>query len=240
MIQISNLIYCDERFEKMEIRNRILPNPYRDFPFLILKGFFSAELCATLVAFIKTNQDAQQAKVKQKSIDGIIQSKVETHYRKTNIYTLDNFYKTYYKERFLTFKTEIETFFNAVLTRSTDIQVLEYQEGDFYVRHADDSSALVDETGEIVGFRCVAPKRKFTTVLFATSHCDVAQENDVVFEGGELLFNSLFDHEGKMITLTPQAGDMIIFPSNPYFSHQVATVTKGYRLTLVQWHDAIV
>ena len=32
---------------------------------------------------------------------------------------------------------------------------------------------------------------------------------------------------------------MIVFPSNPYFSHEVLTIRSGYRLSLVQWHDTI-
>jgi SM-20-related protein len=59
------------------------------------------------------------------------------------------------------------------------------------------------------------------------------------FSGGELLFNYLMDEEGHTITLRPQAGDMIVFLSNPYFSHEVLPVTDGFRLTLVQWHNAL-
>jgi SM-20-related protein len=62
---------------------------------------------------------------------------------------------------------------------------------------------------------------------------------DEGFSGGELLFNYLYDKEGSLVKIKPQAGDMVVFPSNPYFSHEVLPVKEGYRLTLVQWHDAI-
>ena len=59
------------------------------------------------------------------------------------------------------------------------------------------------------------------------------------FTGGELMFNYLYGSEGEPVKIKPDAGDMIVFPSNPYFSHEVLPVHEGYRLTLVQWHDAI-
>ena len=239
MIQISNHIYCDARLEQLEITNRLLPNPYRETPYMIIKNFFTPELCRQLASLVKKDEDAETAKVKQESISGIIEADVVTKYRKTNIYTLDDFYSEYYEKQFLKHKPMIEEYFGAVMTLSTEIQVLEYKEGYFYVKHADDSSELVDEDGQTVAFKCVAPERKLTTVLFGTSHRDSSNDQDEGFCGGELLFNYLYDQYGEIVKIKPQAGDMVVFPSNPYFSHEVLPVEKGYRLTLVQWHDAI-
>jgi SM-20-related protein len=237
MIQISNDIYCDNMFEQMDINNRLLPSPYRDTPYLIIQDFFTPELCARLASLVREDQDSKEAKVKQETINGIIEPDIVTEYRKTNIYTLDDFYSEYYENQFLKYKPVIEEYFGAVMTLSTDIQVLEYKEGYFYIKHADDSSELLDENGQTVGFKCVAPERKLTTVLFATNHmCNAEDEG---FSGGELLFNYLYDKEGSLVKIKPQAGDMVVFPSNPYFSHEVLPVKEGYRLTLVQWHDAI-
>ena len=239
MIQISNHIYCDAALESMEIANRLLPSPYKEFPYLIIEDFFTPEFCAQLVALVKKDNDAIEAKVKQEHIVGIIEPELVTEYRKTNIYTLDDFYKEYYESQFLKYKPFIEEYFGAVMTLSTDIQVLEYKEGYFYIKHADDSSELVNEDGDTVGFRCVAPERKLTTVLFGSSHNDRLEEGEMGFEGGELHFNYFYDKEGNPVKIKPKAGDMVVFPSNPYFSHEVLPVKKGYRLTLVQWHDAI-
>jgi SM-20-related protein len=239
MIQISNHIYCDGRLEKLDITNRLLPSPYKDTPYLIIKNFFTPELCRQLVSLVKKDEDSQRAAVKLENISGIIESDVVTDYRKTNIYTLDDFYSKYYEKQFLKYKPMMEEYFASAMTLSTDIQVLEYKEGYFYVKHADDSSELVDENGETVGFKCVAPERKLTTVLFATSHQCNVQDDREGFRGGELLFNYLYNEKGEPVKIKPEAGDMIIFPSNPYFSHEVLPVEEGYRLTLVQWHDTI-
>ena len=239
MIQISNHIYCDARLEQMEITNRLLPSPYKDTPYLIIKNFFTPELCKQLASLVKADEDSKIAKVKQETISGIIEPDIVTEYRKTNIYTLDDFYSEYYEKQFLKYKPMMEEYFSMVMTLSTAIQVLEYKEGYFYIKHSDDSSELLDENGETVGFKCVAPERKLTTVLFATSHiCNVENDKEG-FSGGELLFNYLYDKERNPILVKPQAGDMVVFPSNPYFSHEVLPVKEGYRLTLVQWHDTI-
>ena len=239
MIQISNYIYCDARLEQMDITNRLLPSPYRDTPYLIIKNFFTPELCKQLASLVKADEDSKIAKVKQETISGIIEPDIVTEYRKTNIYTLDDFYNEFYEKQFLKHKPMIEEYFGKVMTLSTDIQVLEYKEGYFYIKHSDDSSEFVDENGETVGFKCVAPERKLTTVLFATSHISNVKDESEGFTGGELCFNYLFDEERNPVLVKPQAGDMVVFPSNPYFSHEVLPVKEGYRLTLVQWHDAI-
>ena len=136
----------------------------------------------------------------------------------------------------ITHKLDIEKFFNLCITTSTDIQALEYTKGSFYKQHSDDSSVLLKDD-EVIGFLPVALERKITSVLFTTNHSDIVSKNN--FSGGELVFNYLYDEEGKTIQIKPKAGDMIVFFSNPYFTHEVLEVKKGYRVSLVQWHDAI-
>ena len=148
-------------------------------------------------------------------------------------------YEKMYAEQFTRYKTEIEAYFAVAMTRSTKVQVLEYTEGFFYVKHADDSSELVNKEKETVGFKVVAAQRKLSSVLFVSSHVSSAKSDAQSFSGGELLFNYLYDSEGKMMKIEPEAGELIVFPSHPYFSHEVLPVKEGYRLTLVQWHDKV-
>ena len=37
-----------------------------------------------------------------------------------------------------------------------------------------------------------------------------------------------------------KAGTMLVFLSNPYFTHEVLKVKQGRRISLVQWHNAII
>lgn len=240
MIQISTHVYCDSFFENIELDNKLLPSQYKDLPYLIIKNFFSQKSCERLVSLVqKDKKTKRKAQVKKEIFAGIIQPSTVEKYRKTNIYKLDEFYKKYYDKQFIKYKPVMEAYFSIALTLSTDVQVLEYKKGYFYIKHADDSSEIIDKNKQTIGFKLVAPQRKLSTVLFATSHESKVQNKAQSFSGGELLFNYLYNSEGEPVKIKPEAGDMIIFPSNPYFSHEVLPVEDGYRLTLVQWHDAI-
>jgi SM-20-related protein len=221
MHQISNYVYAHDDLLTWDIPTKRLPNPYHDFPYMLIRGVLTALECQAITAFVQDASLKYTASLRGKDVD--------VHVRKTDIYTLPLEYISLYQTRFDLLRTEIETFFSLSLTRSTPLQVLGYEEGAFYVKHADDSSELRNRQGSTVGYVNVAPERKLSTVLFA---------NDT-FDGGELLFNYLYDSEGRSIKVKPKEGDMLVFLSNPYFSHEVLPVTQGFRLSLVQWHDAL-
>lgn len=238
LIQISNKILLDEYIYNLDIQTNYLPNPYKETPYLIIKNFLEAHELSLFVKEVSEDEDAEQAKVKSEVIHGVVEPKVIKKYRNTNIYSLDEHLEDIYKSKFQKYQKIIEEYFNVALTTSTDIQALEYQKGGFYIQHADDSNALIDKDKNIVGYTTIAPERKITTVLFATSHREDANDR-FSFSGGELKFNFLKNIDGSEVILKPNAGDMVVFPSNPYFSHEVKEVKNGYRLTLVQWHNAI-
>ncbi|BFU76981.1 hypothetical protein ALC152_01960 [Arcobacter sp. 15-2] len=237
-IQLSNHIYCDELFNTINISNPLLPNQYKDFPYLIINDFFSSNLCKEIVDKSKENDRVKIAKVKVNSTKGVIVPKVNQTFRKTNILKWNDEFKNIYNKQFLHFQPMIEEYFNTPITYSTKVQMLQYKKGFFYVKHADDSSELIDTNKNTVGFTVVAPRRKLTTVLFTTT-CDDQSTSEYSFSGGELVFNYLYDKDNNQIKFKPKTGDMIVFPSNPYFSHEVLTIKSGYRLSLVQWHDTI-
>lgn len=222
MHQISNYVYAHDDLLRWDIPTKRLPNPYHDFPFMLIRGVLNPDECSSITSYVQNQQDKLTASLR----GGDVNSEI----RKTDIYTLPSEYCLLYQTRFDALRCDIETFFSLSLTRSTPLQVLGYNKGGFYVKHADDSSELRDREGQTVGYVSSAPERKLSTVLFV---------NDT-FEGGELLFNYLFDQNGQHICMKPKAGDMIVFLSNPYFSHEVLPVSKGFRLSLVAWHDALI
>ena len=240
MRQISGNIYSDDILDGLTIETKLFPNPYHEFPYLIIDDFLDSTLCKEIAQDVRRSDDAAQAMLKTTVADGVVDPSVDHSIRKTHIYTLNDRQIALYQEAFIKHQPAIERFFNVALTTATAIQALEYKTGFFYKRHSDDSSELFNDEGELVGFVPVAPQRKITTVLFATSHCDHSKKDHGCFTGGELIFNYLFDAEGNRVTLRPKAGQMVVFPSNPVFSHEVLPVIDGYRLTLVQWHNAIV
>lgn len=222
----------------MFIESKFLPNPYKDYPFMIIKNFLSLSECKEIVDTIQKSSDYEKAMVKTKLLDSVVDSTLNQKIRKTNIYSLDEKYEQMYQNSFIKHQEEIEDFFCVSLNLATKTQVLEYTKGCFYIKHSDDSNELIDTDKNTIGFDLVVPQRKITTVLFVTTNVDEVCD-EYSFSGGELIFNYLFDEHGNNIIMKPEAGDMVVFPSNPYFSHEVKVVKDGYRLTIVQWHNAL-
>jgi SM-20-related protein len=235
MTQISNNIYCADFLISFDIETKLLPNPYYDYPYLIIDNFLNLYECEEINKKIKEDDDYQKAQIK--TLDSVVLSETNEEIRKTNIYTLDEKYLDIYTNRFLNYQPLIEDFFKLALTTSTNVQVLEYLKDSFYSMHSDDSSMLYKED-ELVGFLPVAKQRKISTVLFTTSYDKNISDDS--FVGGELLFNFLYDNAGNEIKIKPKAGSMLVFLSNPYFTHEVLKVEEGRRITLVQWHNAII
>jgi len=235
--QISNHVYCDDFIADLRYDTRLSANPYYDYPYLVIENFLSEDTCAEIAAYMYDMGEGERARVKKSRL-GVVVPELEEDIRKTAIYRMPDPMLDAYNLSFSYHQKQIEDYFCVALTTATEVQVLEYTKGGFYIKHADDSNDLVNSEGETVGFLQVAPERKISTVLFATSH--LSQSGDGLhFGGGELVFNYLFDAGGDAIRLRPKAGTMVVFPSNPLFSHEVLPVSTGYRLTLVQWHDAI-
>lgn len=221
MHQISTYVYLDDALVSIDVPTGRLPHPYHDFPYLILESVLSPEECDMISSSVLENFEYVDASLRGSSVDHEI--------RKTKIHSLSPLHQELYSERFDACREMIEHFFSLSLSVSSEVQVLGYAEESFYVAHADDSSQLRNRSGTLIGFHPVAPERKVSTVLFLNDE----------YAGGELCFNYLYDAQGEPILLHPKRGEMIAFLSNPYFTHEVCTVTQGYRITLVQWHNAL-
>ncbi|MGK0256346.1 MAG: SM-20-related protein, partial [Arcobacteraceae bacterium] len=136
-IQLSNHIYCDELFNTLTIDTPLLANQYKDFPYLIIHDFFSQELCKEIVDSSKQIEEVKIGKVKVHIKKGIVVPKVNQNFRKTNILEVSDYFKSIYQNQFLHFQEEIENYFNAPLTHSTGVQMLQYKKDFFYIKHAD-------------------------------------------------------------------------------------------------------
>lgn len=235
MKQISNKVFCEDFLLDFDIQTKLLPNPYYDYPFLIIENFFDLNECKLVNDITKKDKDFEKAQVLISK--EVVTSKTNENIRKTNIYKLDDILQKVYDERFINHQKQIEEYFKLPISTTSNLQVLEYQEGCFYDMHSDDSSMLYKDD-ELVGFVPVTKERKISTVLFTTSYDENVDENS--FSGGELLFNFLYDINGNQIKIKPKAGNMVVFLSNPYFTHEVLKVKQGRRISLVQWHNAIV
>ena len=232
MRQISDKVFAKEFLFNVEIANPLLPSPYAEYPFLVFENFLDDETCQEIIKQSSTDAD---------TVDATLRSDSHTRdqkIRKTKIHTLSVTHQKYYDNAFDALRPEIEAFFSLSLSSATKTQVLEYTKGAFYKAHADDSSVLVSKSGEILGFKQVAPQRKLTSLLLLSEQVEVVK-TAYQYSGGDLLFNYLQEVEGEILKLKAKMGTLIVFGSNPIYTHEVKPVTDGYRLTIAQWHDAL-
>ncbi len=94
MTQISNNIYCSDFLLDIDVKTKLLPNPYYDYPYLIIKDFLSSHECNDINEKVKEDDDYEQAQVKIKDL--LIKSQTNEEIRKTNIYKLSEKYLEIY------------------------------------------------------------------------------------------------------------------------------------------------
>lgn len=96
-------------------------------------------------------------------------------------------------------------------------QILHYGVSGHYIPHVDAETLYKDETGVSLWEKTL--DRDLSLVCFLNDD----------FQGGELTFPD-FD-----LTLRPQAGTLVCFPSDHNYIHGVQPVSSGDRYTLVTW-----
>lgn len=228
MRQLSNNIFYDSILDNIEIpTEKFLGNQFRDYPFLLIENFISFKNADFIFKSVQDSYDFEFAKVKAIK-NSVLDSKIDKSIRKTHIYDLNSDALKIYLNGFEMARREIESYFNIALLNSSGVQALGYPKGGYYIRHSDNCNDLVDKDGNLIGFKLVAPERKLTTVLFLNDN----------FTGGELVFNFLYENN-RQFTLKPKKSLLIAFPSNPFFTHEVKEVKSGYRVSLAEWHNAI-
>ncbi|SFQ11421.1 2OG-Fe(II) oxygenase [Variovorax sp. 770b2] len=120
---------------------------------------------------------------------------------------------------------------------AVDEQCLVYQTGDHIGDHADDSALAANEAGD-AEWSVIKPDRHLVGILWLTTQTPQGTGRHE-FAGGTFRFNSLVHQEtGEPLDIRPTAGSMIVFPANPWFRHEVLTVTAGTRVALTRWWKA--
>ena len=231
MHQISDKVFAEDFLFEVEIATPLLPSPYEVYPYLLIENFLDESTCQSIIDEARANNDVTEAALRSN------QSGLNTKIRNTKIHKFSAIHHNIYNDALNNIRPTIEQFFSLSLTQSTQPQLLEYTQGSFYKAHSDDSSVLMRD-GKIIGFKQVAPQRKLTTLLFLSEYFQEV-ETPYQFNGGALVFNYFKDADGKTLELKGKMGTLIVFGSNPIYTHEVKEVIEGYRLTVAQWHDAL-
>lgn len=121
----------------------------------------------------------------------------------------------------MSFKSQIEQFFDLTLSGCESPQFLKYETGDYFKPHQDRGHKTNQEAYE----------RKVSLILFL---------NQSDYEGGHLVFYDLlpkhpvFGKKSVGLPLKVEPGLFIAF--HPDILHEVKPVTKGQRYSIVSWY----
>ncbi len=111
----------------------------------------------------------------------------------------------------------INTFYKVEVRDREPLQLLHYGVGGHYIPHVDAETLYKDETGLDMWEKTL--DRDLSVVYFLNDD----------FEGGELVFPALD------LSIKPEPGTLVCFPSDHNYIHGVNPVTSGHRYTLVTW-----
>ena len=192
-------------------------------PPVLIKQYVTEEFCDRMVAI------AKQAAVNPSGVFGQDKSEMISNYFRTSnfcrmpIEVYDEMKRVL--ERMMAYFVNSDGHY-ASIKLCEGIQFLQYNEqrNGHFSAHTD--NAYFDADGKFI---YTSPKRTFTSVLYLNDD----------YEGGELILNSVLDENDQPIRLKPKKGEVVIFPSDVRFMHEVTPVTKGERYSVVGWYNAV-
>jgi predicted 2-oxoglutarate/Fe(II)-dependent dioxygenase YbiX len=114
-------------------------------------------------------------------------------------------------------KNIINPFYQFNINDSELPQLLVYEPGGHYKPHYDAVAKWKNPDGTMIWKKSI--DRDLSTVLFLNDD----------FEGGEFVFPDL------RVTIRPEPGLLVCFPSSQYYLHKVEPVISGTRYTMVNW-----
>lgn len=116
--------------------------------------------------------------------------------------------------------------------RNAGDQCLVYKQGGFFKQHADDS--IVNMMNGPARWDKNQAHRQLTCLLYLNDQGSSWGE----FLGGEFEFNRLRTEDERRVIFQPRAGLMLLFPSNPWFTHEVHPILSGHRICVTRWYTA--
>lgn len=118
------------------------------------------------------------------------------------------------------------------LVHAVDLQVLGYDTLGKFSLHADSHIRTIK--GEWIHN---TPQRVFSSVTWLSTYRREPRAFNE-FNGGQIRF-PYFTREGRELSFEPRAGQMVVFPSHPAFSHEVLPVIRGYRMALTLFWNTV-
>jgi len=237
MKKISKLLRYNDLYldPKIPDEAKFLGNTQSDYPFFIQEGVLPEKVCDAIVQNLLGSGEQGDLEISQQE-DQKEGSTLNAKVRDTQYFKMNVNDKSFYKKALEKMKPQIETFFDLKLSNSEGLQTLGYKTGGHYKLHADNCYPHFKDQ-KFSHWELTKPYRKITTILFLT---EAVLEVEKIGQhiGGNLSFDYLQNEDAEPFLLEPKKGMFLAFPSNPYFSHTVYGVLEGFRVSLVEWHDA--
>lgn len=123
------------------------------------------------------------------------------------------------------------------LIPTVPLQILGYERKGKFVQHAD-SHIFIQHEGQMQWVHNT-PERKFSSICWLSNYAQTPSlPND--FNGGQICFPYIVDKETqKELVIKPKAGQFVLFPSHPLYSHEIVPVVRGYRMALVSFWNIV-
>lgn len=212
-----------------------VPNT-KDFelPFIILSNHYTDEECNKFIDFYnnyKKENELISAAVGTSNVQ-------DTSIRDAKNVFIENELQDFYYSKFEPIREIINTKYCTKLIDKPVLLYLGYEKDGHYIAHNDSCQNYPDGT-----FKYDYTDRKFTVLSILTNQVETEDElnNYDTHIGGSLEFTrivSVVNSEEETIKYKLKKGDVLIFPSTPFYEHKVHKVLDGIRATMVQWWDA--
>lgn len=186
---------------------------------LIKKNVLSKEGIDFLMNFVKNKEKKDLAVFDPRKTNetGKVESIVEKEVRNTQIIEYEEIINDIYDLYKNIVKNIINPFYDIEVYDSELPQILHYDIGGHYKPHNDSHGLWKAPDGKIIWRKNM--DRDLSTILYLNDD----------FEGGNLIFPDF------NLSLKPEPGLFICFPSNYNYVHGVEPVLKGTRYSIVSW-----
>ncbi len=192
---------------------------FRDAGFFVVEDFITPVAAAHLVAALE-DADASAAGVYAGSDDP------GEDVRRTKRLHADPVVRASLADELLRLKPGMEEHFDVRIERCELPEILLYEEGDYFRRHADGGPGSSD----------LVASRKVSVIVFLNPQATDDDEGTTGYTGGDLvLWVGIRGPGSATLPLPFPARPGLLVAFGPHVFHEVKPVTSGRRYTVVSW-----
>lgn len=191
-------------------------DPELAFNLHVVKSFLGDETCRELIDELRRSVNSPALIYKHEL------GEIDRNVRRLSRITPSPGTIEYVKERLVGYVDQLSEHFRVSLTSCEEPQFLCYRAGDFFVRHQDGNTGLVQLSTD--------RSRRISVTLFLNPQSQLPESDG--YSGGSLVFSDW--RNSAEFEMGGEAGTLVAFPSE--VTHEVTPVTRGERYSIVTWY----